>query len=299
MTERLFGADRYATAVAVSMSAFNVVGGAVFIATGTGFADALGAAPAAAEKGGPLLLTQPTVLPPVVAAELVRLAPTRVWIVGGTGAVSTAVEDTIRALPFGPIVERISGADRFATSRAIAAQFFPTAPNVFVATGSNFPDALAAGPAAAAAGAPVILVPGEQPTVDAATVALLASLGTPTVYLAGGTGVVSAGIETQLGDLPGLVVRLAGADRYSTAVIINDAMFGSTGRAYLATGLNFADALAGGAAAANQGAPLYITPPECLPTTVLNSIRLRAASTIYILGGTSVLSLNIGNLVVC
>jgi len=72
-----------------------------------------------------------------------------------------------------------------------------------------------------------------------------------------------------------------------------------TGRAYVVTGLSFADALAGGAAAANQGAPLYTTPPQCLPTTVLDSITLRGASTIYILGGTSVLSLNVENLVVC
>lgn len=300
VTERLFGPDRYGTAVKISLSTFPVDADAVFIATGTGFADALSAAPAAAVEGGPLLLTEPQALPSVVVDELERLSPTTVYLVGGTGAVSTAVEEAIRNLDFAPTVQRIAGANRFATSRAIAEEFFPTAPNAFVATGSDFPDALAAGPAAAEEDAPVILVPGAQASVDNETLLLLASLNTVKVYLAGGTSVLSEGIETQLEELPGVDVdRLAGADRYATAVDINDTIFGSTTLVYMATGLNFADALAGGAAAANRGTPLYITPPECVPTTVLNSITLRGPLKIYILGGTSVLSTNIENLAVC
>jgi len=300
LSERLFGVDRYATAVEVSKSAFAGGADTVFIATGTGFADALSAAPAAAVEGGPLLLTAPTQLPQVVIDELVRLDPDLVFVVGGAGAVSTAVENAIRNLTIAPTVERIDGVDRYATSRGIADRFFTTALNAFMATGSDFPDALAAGPAAAEEDAPVILVPGAQASVDNETMLLLASLNTVKVYLAGGTSVLSEGIETQLEESPGITVdRLAGADRYATAVDINDTIFGSTTRVYKATGLNFADALAGGAAAANRGTPLYITPSECVPSTVLNSITLRGPLKIYILGGTSVLTTNIENLVVC
>lgn len=300
-TERLFGDDRYATAVEVSKSVFDDgEPDTVFIATGADFADALSAAPAAASEGAPLLLTPQASLPAVVSAELVRLAPTTVIIVGGTGAVSLAVENAITALGFGPAVQRVSGDDRYSTSRAIADEFFASSDSAFIATGRDFPDALAAGPAAAKASSPVVLVPGTATTVDGATLALLDDLGVETVYIAGGIGVVSSGIEQQLDALTGVdAERLAGDDRYETAVAINDAIFGTGAVVYLATGQTFADALAGGAAAANQGAPLYITPGACLPAHVLESINDRAAATVYILGGVSVLSANVENLVVC
>jgi putative cell wall-binding protein len=299
-TERLAGDGRFETSVEVSQSAFPGGADTVFIATGSGFADALSAAPAAAIEDAPLLLTQQNTLPTSIRNELIRLDPTTVVIVGGTQAVSSSVARAIRNLSIAPTVERISGADRYATSRAIADEYFATATNAFIATGVNFPDALAAGPAAAEVSAPVILVPGTMSRVDAPTLALLDRLNTEQVYIAGGTAVVSGGIASQLDGLPGVNVdRLSGGGRYETAVAINDEIFGTGPLAYLATGLGFADALAGGAAAANQGAPLYITPPDCIPTDVFASITLREPSTLFILGGTAVLSLDVENLVIC
>ncbi len=299
-TERLSGADRFETSVEVSKSAFPDGADTVFIATGFGFADALSAAPAAAVEGAPLLLTRQNALPTSIRNELIRLNPTTVVVVGGTQAVSTSVASAIANLSIDPTVVRISGADRYATSRAIADEYFATATNAFIATGVNFPDALAAGPAAAKVVAPVILVPGTNSRVDAPTLALLDKLDTEQVYIAGGTAVVSSGIATQLDALAGVAVdRLAGANRYATAIAINNEIFGTGPVAYLATGLNFADALAGGTAAANQGAPLYITSPNCIPTNVFASITLRETSTLYILGGTAVLSVNVENSVIC
>lgn len=290
-TTRLFGADRYATAVRVSEVVFADGASTVFIATGTGFADALSAAPAAASVNAPLLLTPPSSLPSSVRKELIRLDPTTIVIVGGPGAVSRAVEAALRSLPGAPAVERLEGADRFATSRAIASTYFASATDVFLATGRNFPDALAAGPAAAHRGAPVILVDGGQPRIDAGTIALIDALGASVITIAGGTGAVSIGIENQLDARPGLTVeRLSGANRYATAVVINDAVFGASPTIYVATGLGFADALAGGAAAASSGAPLYITTPGCVPRDVLDSMQRRSSPTVIFLGGPSVLS---------
>lgn len=298
--ERLAGNDRYATAVEVSEDAFPAGASAVFIATGTGFADALSAAPAAASVNAPLLLTPASSLPAVVAAEIDRLDPTTIYVVGGTGAVSTAVETAIQALDGTRTIERIAGTDRYETSRAIASEFFPTATSVFLATGLDYPDALAAGPAAAEVGGPVILVPGTSATVNDPTLALLDTLDTTTVYIAGGTGVVSQAIENQLEASPLITTdRLAGADRIATAIVINDAIFGATTDAYLATGFGFADALGGGAAAANAGAPLYLSGAACLPSAVLASINARTATTVKVLGGQAVLSENVLNLVVC
>jgi subtilisin family serine protease len=88
---RWWGADRYATAAAVSAGAFSPGVGTVFVATGAGFPDALAGAAAAGSLGGPVLLVPPAGVPGVVAAELSRLAPGRIVVLGGPGAVPDAV----------------------------------------------------------------------------------------------------------------------------------------------------------------------------------------------------------------
>ena len=95
---RLAGEDRYATSVAISRSAYGASGGATtFVATGTAFPDGLATGPVAALVPGPLLLVAPNRLPSAITAELQRLAPARVVILGGTGAVSDGVVQAIDA----------------------------------------------------------------------------------------------------------------------------------------------------------------------------------------------------------
>lgn len=297
--QRLAGADRYETAIEISQYGFaDGEPTTVYIATGEGYADALSAVPAAGADSAPLLLTPTNSLPANVRTELIRLDPSEIVVVGGTGVVSPAVVAALEALPFDPTVRRVAGADRYATSQAIARDAFPTATTAYVATGLGFADALAAGPAASAAGGPVVLVPGGNATVDAATLDLLDELGVSQVVIAGGTGVVSAGIATQL-DVPYLVTRNAGADRYATAVAINEYAFTVETRAFLATGEGFADALTGAAMAAAFGNPLYTSPTACLPAATLGSIVQLGTTTIVLLGGTGVLSLAVENLDLC
>ncbi|CPU62207.1 N-acetylmuramoyl-L-alanine amidase LytC precursor [Mycobacteroides abscessus] len=133
----------------------------VYVASGTGFADALSAAPAAAVQGGPLLLVQPNGIPTVVADELRRLAPQRIVVVGGSGAVSDAVYQQLAG--YTPAIRRDAGANRYATSRLVSERAFAgqTVEVAYVATGTDFPDALSAGAVAGAYGVPVVLVNGK------------------------------------------------------------------------------------------------------------------------------------------
>ncbi len=297
--QRLSGPSRYDTAIEISKFGFaDGEPDIVYIATGEGFADALSAGPAAAHDSAPLLLTRSNSLPAAVKAELERLAPSEVIVVGGVGAVSAAVASQIAALGFHPTVTRVSGADRYATSRAIAANTWVGATTAYIATGTNFPDALAAGPAAAHFDGPVVLVNGAATTVDSATLALLDGLGTTDVKIAGGTGAVSGAIEVQLNPLF-TVNRNSGADRYETAVAINEDEFMSTNSVFIATGRGFADALAGAALAGVSGSPLYVSTPECIPADVLQSILDRTPTDVYILGGLGVLSVAVEDLTSC
>ena len=95
----------------------------VYVATGENFPDALGAGPAAAIVRGPILLVAQNSIPGETAAELIRLAPDKIIIVGGTAVVSPAVEDGLKA--YAGTVERIAGSNRYDTAAKLSAATFP------------------------------------------------------------------------------------------------------------------------------------------------------------------------------
>jgi putative cell wall-binding protein len=298
--DRVGGSDRFDTAVLVSKSAFPGNAPVVYVTSGMDFPDALSAAPAAASALGPLLLVQPTVLPPAVKAEIQRLAPEEIVVVGGEGAVSKKVYDELSTLA--PGIRRDGGIDRFATSRAIAEAGFPDgAESAFIATGAAFPDALSAGAAAGSLGAPVVLVKGTDPTIDQATIDLLTALGVKNIYITGGTAVVSSGLESSLATVPGVekVVRYGGANRYIVSGATNRATFDTSERVYLASGLSFPDALAGAAVAGMNKQPLYLTPPACVYTFALEDLQNFGATTMTLLGGTGALGAGVANFTNC
>ena len=125
--------------------------------------DALSVGALAALAKAPVLLTRGEQLPAAVRDVLGELRPPLVQVVGGAGAVSVAVEEEA-AEAADAETERLSGSNRFATSVAVAEEAVAlglSAPRVWFATGHAFPDALAAGPAAAREGAPLLLIDGR------------------------------------------------------------------------------------------------------------------------------------------
>lgn len=289
---RISGADRYATAAAISAHRFTdpTKVSTLVVATGTDFPDALSAAPLATKFGGPLLLTSPTALPAATTTEIKRLKPSKILIVGGTGAVSTTVESALKSLvTTGGTVQRLSGTDRYATSLAIAKYGWPTTSSAFIATGADYPDALSAGAAAGKLGAPVVLVPGTATTVPTDTTNYLTGAGVKTAYIAGAKAVVSSGIETQL-KTRHTVIRYAGTDRFNTSTLIAKDHHTKGGSLYIAGGMNFPDALAGAAVAGSVKAPLILSPQSCVLKNI-NEVQLLIKPTrVILLGGASLLS---------
>ncbi|MEI5583213.1 MULTISPECIES: cell wall-binding repeat-containing protein [unclassified Agromyces] len=286
---RLAGADRYETAVAISKR-FGPNVPVLHVATGLNFPDGLTAAAAAARSGGPLLLTRTDALPEVVRAEIVRLAPARIVVVGSDAVVSQAVFDQLATLA--PTITRLGGTDRYQTGELVVDDAFGAATEAFVATGADFPDALAASAAAGAIGAPVFLVEGLAQSARQTTVAAMKALGVKTVRIAGSAGAVSEGIAKQLAGEGFTVLRHQGADRYLTAAAINEAVFRSTssavGSAFLATGSDFADALSGAALAGAIGSPLYLTRATCIPHPAWTALREMAPPARVLLGSAAV-----------
>lgn len=193
---RLAGPDRYATAAVLSASAFDPGTPVAYIATGLDFPDALAGSPVAGINGGPMLLVRPTSIPAATADELGRLQPQEIVILGGTGVVSLLVEGQLAAYTSGPVT-RLAGADRYETAAVIAAsQFAPGVPVAYIATGLDFPDAVAAGPVATRRGGPILLVRTDE--IPASTAVELERLQPQQIVILGGPAVVSTNVRDAL-----------------------------------------------------------------------------------------------------
>lgn len=284
---RLFGSTRYETAVAIS-ELYSPDQKAVFVATGADFPDALSAAAAAGAVGGPILLTPATWIQQSVLTEIARISPDVVYVLGGPSVISASVLSRISEVA---PARRIYGADRYETSRKLVERFHPQAAEIFLATGRGYADALAASAAAARRGVPTLLVDGDRSTLDSATLAQFDATGPRTVWLAGGHGAVSIGIEQQLRTMGLDVKRYGGATRYDTAAAIMAAFNGDGPKEiYLASGENFPDALAAAAAVGQRDGALYLARSTCVPAAAHAAIEAFGSVDRTVVGGPAVVS---------
>jgi peptidoglycan/xylan/chitin deacetylase (PgdA/CDA1 family) len=193
-TVRYAGDDRFATSAATSAASFAPGVPVAYVASGLNFPDALSGAAAAGALGGPVLLVTPNAIPASISAELVRLAPAKIVVLGGPDVVNPNVLTELQAIA---PTTRQSGDDRFATSAAIsAAAFAPGVPVAYVASGLNFPDALSGAAAAGAHKGPVLLVTTDS--IPAAIATELNRLNPAKIVVLGGPDVVNANVFTAL-----------------------------------------------------------------------------------------------------
>ncbi|MEB0001105.1 cell wall-binding repeat-containing protein, partial [Cryobacterium sp. RTS3] len=251
LRQRLFGTDRFETSAAISAWRFSSGVGTVYIANGFNFPDALSGAALAGSQGTSVLLVTADAIPAAIGSELTRLKPRRIVVLGGEDAVSASVYEQLAGFTTGGVV-RIAGLDRYETSAAISKSgFAPARPVVYVANGSNFPDALSGAAVAGSQGAPVLLV--RDDVIPAAIATELARLKPGRIVVLGGESSVGAAVFEQLKALTtgaGAVTRIAGDDRFATSAAISAATFApGLPVVYLASGSNFPDALSGAAVA--------------------------------------------------
>ncbi|MFX0539153.1 cell wall-binding repeat-containing protein [Ornithinimicrobium sp. Y1847] len=192
-TTRVTGEDRYAVSAAMA-SGYAAGQRRVYITSGEAFPDALSASAVAGTQDAPLMLTRRDRLPSAVRGQLQRLRPSEIVVVGGTGAVSAGVEAELRGLAM--TVTRVSGSDRYVVSAELSRRFASPAPSAWVVRGDDFPDALAAAAVAAKANGPVLLT---RPTsLPAAVRTALLRVKPAKIFIAGGTGSVSSGVQRDL-----------------------------------------------------------------------------------------------------
>jgi putative cell wall-binding protein len=294
---RYAGANRYETAY--QMSTLWAGSSTVLLTTGKNWPDGLGGSALAGVYGAPIFLTDPLTLSTGARNGITAMGASKVIILGADTAVSPAVETALHAAIPGITVERIGGVDRYDTSYQIAtavkaAPASTYAGTVFLATGLNYPDALAASPVAWKLNAPVLLIGRLGLTTPLRTQLAEATR----IVILGSPDAVSSAVETQIrNDYPGATVqRVGGGNRYETAAMIGQWGVDNAGLNWwgvgLAKGTDFPDALAAGPFQGAAGGSLLLTPPTDLSPFAAAKIHTNrlGISGINIFGGTGTIS---------
>ena len=251
---RLAGSDRYETAYAVAEQMKLNKGKEKFdnivVASGENYPDALSGNYLAFRKNAPMLLTNQYEVDNTAEYIKNSIEPNgTVYILGQTSAVPASLEQKLQGIN----IKRIGGSDRFETNLLILKEARVHGEELIVCSGLNFPDAVSA----SAANKPILLADDK---LSASQKNYLSTIDPLKVYFIGGDKAVT---KTVRDEFTGDTVRLAGSDRFETSRLIAENLFLShPDRVILASGLNFPDALVGGAFNQDIGVPVLLVGPD-------------------------------------
>ena len=191
---------------------------------------------------------------------------------------------------------RIAGKTALDTMAKIVEQAFPSAENVVLATQYGYWDALSANALAGSLNAPIMLSGFDS--LPEQTVAQLKRLQTKTVYICGGTNVISKQVEQQLHQLGMRVVRYAGNEASDTAtkIALNTKTVSDT--CFITTSWGYGDSMSVSSYAYAKHAPIFLTNTNGdIDDSTLDAIRAKGFKHIVLVGGTSVISAEVEDLV--
>lgn len=302
---RSSGSDRYNTSLAIADAAggYPRAERTVVIAGGGG-PDALVGSSVAGAWDAPLILTDQAVLPAATDAWLRSTARgfDKAIIIGGEAAVSSAVENRLKAIFGAADVTRLAGPDRYATSAAVARAVKAKRGasydgGMVIASGRALVDAAGASAIAAGRSWPIVFTErGSMSPVTSEAISELAS-GTPhpEAWIAGDTGVVGDAVEDGIEALGVDTKRAAGLDRYDTAARLAD-LAAATGSNYrlvgMASGVKLADALCLGSYLGRSDGVMLLTNGSSLSVPTTNRIAANKSRIVRVSvgGGSAVVS---------
>lgn len=285
---RLAGSNRYDTAIAAADHLKLLSGSDTFdkiiVASGADFPDALSASYLAYKKDAPILLVGKDSGSIKKVTDYINANLSEggtVYVVGGTGAVSEAVDDAVEGT-----VERLAGSNRFLTNIEVLKEAGVDGEELLIASGMDYADALSA----SAAGRPILLVASAlTPDQKAYLEANKESFG-ENAYIIGGTAAVSAAVESGVTEYVGAPERLAGANRYATSEVVAKEFFpGRLDNLVIASGMTFPDGLSGGPVAVAYNAPLVLVANGRVDHAT-QIFTQKKAHTLIVMGGTGAVS---------
>ena len=262
-TTRISGKDRITTSVEISKSAYTTSENVV-LASGFNFADALSAGQLASALNAPLLLSSQNKLDSQTKNEIERLKAKKVYVVGGDNAISkTGIDTTLKSKNIN--VTRLEGQDRYSTSQKVMEKTkeIINPEYLLIASGKNFPDALAA--TSFFVNHKSVMVLSDGLTYPQSNLQEIAIGGKNQLPLKGFKG-----------------RRVSGKDRYETALEIAKLSFDKNNNAILASGQVFADSLSAVSLTKKHNAPIILTQSNSLTE---NAKKYLNGKNVFIVGG--------------
>ena len=260
---RISGKDRITTSVEISKSAYTTSENVV-LASGFNFADALSAGQLASALDAPLLLSSQDKLDSQTKNEIERLKAKKVFVVGGDNAISkTGIDTTLKSEKI--YVTRLEGQDRYSTSQKVMEKTkeIINPEYLLIASGKNFPDALAA--TGFFVNHKSVMVLSDGLTYPQTNLKEIAIGGKNQLPLKGFKG-----------------KRVSGKDRYETALEIAKLSFDKNNNAILASGEVFADSLSAVSLTKKHNAPIILTQSDSLTE---NAKKYLNGKNVFIVGG--------------
>lgn len=260
---RISGKDRIQTSVEISKSAYTTSENVV-LASGFNFADALSAGQLASALNAPLLLSSQNKLDSQTKNEINRLKAKKVYVVGGDNAISkSGVDKSLKSSNID--VTRLEGQDRYSTSKKVMEKTkeIINPEYLLIASGKNFPDALAA--TSFFVNHKSVMVLSDGITYPQSNLQEIAIGGVNQLPLKGFKG-----------------KRVSGKDRYETALQIAKLSFDKNNNAILASGEIFADSLSAVSLTKKHNAPIVLTQSDSLTE---NAKKYLNDKNVFIVGG--------------
>ncbi len=260
--ERIWGQNRYQTAIKIAKEYFKEGAKTVVLARGDSSADALPAVPLAKYYDAPLVLTKSKELPEGLINTIKELGAEKVIIIGGEKAISLDIAKELEKN--GLTIERIYGKDRYETAAAIGRKLYSLGlnkenPRAILVNGNNaektYADALSISAWAGYEAVPILYADSRKNELPQGTSAIIKEQGIRKTYLIGGREVVPSSLESKLVNPE----RLGGKDRFETNLAILENLQDKSENLFIATGYNYADALAIGAVAARDNSWILLT----------------------------------------
>lgn len=190
-------------------------------------------------------------------------------------------------------VDRIDGKDRFEVAINVSKAGWKSGSNsIILSNYLAYADALTAGPFAYKQNAPILLTHPKQLTESTKTE--ISRLKAAKVYVVGGAGSISENVVNQLKQRGLTVERIGGQDRFEVSVNIAKKL-SNNGKAIIANGLNFPDALAISPYASRNEFPIFLTRPKEIPKNVKDQIKDKGISSAIVVGGDASVSQSVLN----
>ena len=281
VVSRIYGKDRIDTSIQIAKSYIKTSEFAI-LANQNNFPDSLSATVLSKKYNAPILLTDAKKSDKSLIQEIKRLQTKYFVKIGGEKSISNEVAKQL--LPEKSKVRSFKGADRYATNAEIIKEF-KDADTCIIASGENFADSLSIGAYATKNGYPIVLV--QKDKINDVTKQALKNSKIKKCYIVGGENSVSKSLEKEL---PQVIERIAGNDRYETSLKIADKFYKDAEGAYLASGEVFADSLAIDPIAAKFDVPLILTPKDKLPQKTLEYLEKSKIIQVAIIGGEKTVS---------